>query len=106
MPLECHGAITRWKTGVGLTIVLAGNPNVGKSSVFNRLTGLGVETARTKRGVTFTVTDAGEPVKGAKVTFKKKTLTTSAKGVAQAPSGTSAATVSATGYGTVEVTVE
>jgi ferrous iron transport protein B len=43
--LGCHAAITSWKHGVSAHLALAGNPNVGKSSVFNRLTGLGVETA-------------------------------------------------------------
>ncbi len=69
------------------------------------LPSLGVETERTKKGVTFTVTDAGEPVKGAKVAFKKKTVTTNAKGVAEAPSGKGTAEVTATGYRTADVTV-
>ena len=45
MPLSCHSAINRLRDDTELTIALAGNPNVGKSSVFNILTGLGVETA-------------------------------------------------------------
>jgi ferrous iron transport protein B len=41
----CHGSIPRWKEGLAVRFALAGNPNVGKSSVFNWLTGLGVVTA-------------------------------------------------------------
>ncbi len=45
MMLSCHGALKDIKGSTDLTFVLAGNPNVGKSSIFNRLTGLGVVTA-------------------------------------------------------------
>lgn len=45
MALACHGAIQRAKSDADLTIALAGNPNVGKSSVFNYLTGLDATTA-------------------------------------------------------------
>lgn len=45
MPLSCHSAIDRIRGETDVTITLAGNPNVGKSSVFNSLTGLGVDTA-------------------------------------------------------------
>jgi ferrous iron transport protein B len=41
----CHEALPRWKDGLAARLALAGNPNVGKSSVFNWLTGLGVVTA-------------------------------------------------------------
>lgn len=43
--LACHAGIARWKARLPLNLALAGNPNVGKSSVFNWLTGMGVETA-------------------------------------------------------------
>jgi ferrous iron transport protein B len=43
--IGCHSAIARWKARLPLNLALAGNPNVGKSSVFNWLTGMGVETA-------------------------------------------------------------
>ncbi|MBE0429709.1 MAG: ferrous iron transport protein B [Thermoleophilia bacterium] len=45
MPLSCHSALHKLHGEVSHTIALAGNPNVGKSSVFNSLTGMGVETA-------------------------------------------------------------
>ena len=43
--LSCHGALKDIKGSTDFTFVLAGNPNVGKSSIFNRLTGMGVVTA-------------------------------------------------------------
>jgi len=45
MALTCHGALKDIKGKTDFTFVLAGNPNVGKSSIFNRLTGMGVVTA-------------------------------------------------------------
>ncbi len=45
MALACHSGIARWKERLPITLALAGNPNVGKSSVFNWLTGMGVTTA-------------------------------------------------------------
>ena len=43
--LSCHAGIAHWKRELPVTFALAGNPNVGKSSVFNWLTGMGVVTA-------------------------------------------------------------
>jgi hypothetical protein len=69
------------------------------------LPGLTVKTKNTTKGVTFTVTDAGEPVSGAKVAFKKKTVTTNSQGQATGAAGRGTATVKVAGYATTTATV-
>jgi hypothetical protein len=67
------------------------------------LPGLMVETASGKGGVTFTVTDAGEPISGARVKLGKKTVTTDKKGKATAK-GRGLAEVTKGGYSPATVT--
>lgn len=45
MVKACHSVVTQLKEPVDIVIALAGNPNVGKSVIFNQLTGMGVVTA-------------------------------------------------------------
>ena len=40
MPISCHSALNKLHGDADYIIALAGNPNVGKSSVFNSLTGI------------------------------------------------------------------
>jgi len=43
--MSCHQVFKEFREKPDFTIALAGNPNVGKSCIFNQLTGLGVVTA-------------------------------------------------------------
>lgn len=45
MALSCHKAVNALREKTDFVLALAGNPNVGKSVIFNQLTGSGVVTA-------------------------------------------------------------
>ena len=45
MSLSCCGAVGEMRGRTDFVFALAGNPNVGKSSIFNTLTGTGAVTA-------------------------------------------------------------
>jgi len=69
MSAGCHGDRERFtaRPDAEVVIALAGNPNVGKSSLFNALTGLGVQTAHypgTTREVHTGVARAGDHTVG------------------------------------------
>ncbi len=68
---------------------------------------LSLSAKKSKTQVTFSVTDAGDPIGGAKISFGGKTLTTSAAGKATAPlpAGKTAAKASKPGYQPASVSV-
>ncbi|MBM3469381.1 MAG: ferrous iron transport protein B [Armatimonadetes bacterium] len=68
MPVGCHDAQPRIPISGDLQVALAGNPNVGKSTVFNSLTGLGSSTANYP-GTTVEVSVATARVNGSRVTI-------------------------------------
>jgi len=66
--LTCHEGPRRRGARTDLVVALAGNPNVGKSTVFNRLTGLEVLTTN-HPGTTIDVTTAVARVAGRTITL-------------------------------------
>ena len=88
-------------------------PRVGQHRLLPRgLAHTGAAAAQHRRqeahdAVTFTVTDAGDPVAGAKVAYAGKTFTTNAKGQATTTlaASTTKATAGKTGYSGAAVTV-
>jgi len=68
VPLSCHDAQPRVPVSGDPQVALAGNPNVGKSTVFSSLTGLGAVTANYP-GTTVEVSVATARVNGSRVTI-------------------------------------
>ncbi|HEX5587835.1 MAG TPA: hypothetical protein VFZ17_11050 [Acidimicrobiia bacterium] len=96
------GSATADQLDVVASLTTADGINAWHTSV---LPGLHVEPKRSGQSVTLTVTDAGAPVKGAKITYKQRTVTTNAKGKAIQPWGKGDRLVSKEGYTTATVTL-
>lgn len=99
------GASSLWKlTGHGslgpLDLLVAATTGKSLATWHTRvLPPLSLAAVKTKAQVTFTVTDAGDPVGGAKVSYAGKTLTTSATGKATTSLASEKAPAKATKYG-------